>query len=324
LGGLQDLNGLTASLKEVGIGHLGLHSDDFLVDGQASALLHAFEKGDWIQNGVDITLEIDAHAANTPVSAIDAGLSNNAALNDLLHSGLDILSQTHLGQDQTWGSLIGTLQDAGLGNVEIESKANVHIGDDLSAALYESGMLHALPDAHVEIDVAANTKLLSTSLKAMADLGVDKVHAEDKVFVKLGVAEGELAGMHDLFSAFGLDTPATSTSSAAATDHKLFDNGGKGAGLVLDQQSANTLGISADHLTAGHFSEAKVSNLVDQLSKLGITEVDVVNNNTTQVFHIETTGVVAQTPVPTVQVLGSDHADGHIFDLDIKNKPIGH
>ena len=250
------------------------------------------------------------------MSAIDAGLSDNAALNDLLHNGMDLFSQTHLGQGQTWGSLIGTLNDAGLGNVEIESNANVHIGDDLSAALYESGMLHALPDASIEIDVAANTKLLSTSLKAMADLGVDKGHADDKVFVKLGVAEGELTGMHDLFSAFGLDT-------LAMAEHKLFDNQGKGAGLVLDQQSAQNLGITADHLSAGHFSEAKVADLVDQLSKLGITEVDVVNNTTTQVFHIEATTVVAQT-LPTFQVLGSDHADGHIFDLDIKNKPVGH
>jgi hypothetical protein len=177
-------------------------------------------------------------------------------------------------------------------------------------------MLHALPDANLAIDVAASTKLLSTSLKAMADLGVDKVHADEKVFVKLGVAEGELAGMHDLFSAFGLDTPASA-------DHKLFDNNGNGAGLVLDQQSAQKLGITADQLSDGHFSEARVADLVEQLSKLGITEVDVVNNATTQVFHIESTGVVAQT-LPTVEVLGSDYADGHIFDLDIKNKPIGH
>ena len=123
--------------------------------------------------------------------------------------------------------------------------------------------------------------------------------------------------MHDLFSAFGLDTPASA-------DHKLFDNNSKGAGLVLDQQSAQNLGITADQLNgAVHFSEARVADLVEQLSKLGITEVDVVNNATTQVFHIESTGVVAQT-VPTVEVLGSDYADGHIFDLDIKNKPTGH
>ena len=309
LGGLQDLNALTASLKEVGIDHLGLHSSDLFANGQSTDLLSAFENNDWLKNGVDVTLEINDQASST-VSAMDAGLSDNAALNAMLHNGMTI------GDGQTWGSLIGALHESGLGNVEIESNANVHIGDDLSAALFESGMLHALPDANIEIDVAASIKLLSTSLKAMAELGVDKVHADEKVFVKLGVAEGELAGMHDLFSAFGLDTPAS-------VDHKLFDNNGNGAGLVLDQQSAQKLGITADQLSDGHFSEARVADLVEQLSKLGITEVDVVNNATTQVFHIESTGVVAQT-LPTVQVLGSDHADGHIFDLDIKNKPIGH
>jgi hypothetical protein len=159
-------------------------------------------------------------------------------------------------------------------------------------------MLHALPEANIEIDVAEQVKLLNTSLKAMSDLGVDKVHASDMVYVKLGVTEGELAGMHDLFSAFGLDS---------AGNHSLFAKNQQ-AGLVLDESTFSSLGAVG------------VQELVGQLSKLGFTEIDVLGDNSVQqVFSI-----TAQTPVDsTVTLLGGVNADlAGVFDPDIFNKPI--
>jgi hypothetical protein len=304
---LQDLSSLTAILKDAGVDSLGLHSSEMVnAQGQETDLFKAFESLDWLQNGVDVTLEIDNKA---PSASAASGLSDNAALNDLVNHGIQFAD------GQSWGSLIETLHESGLGRVEVESNANLHIGDDLSAALYEAGMLHALPEANIEIDVAEQVKLLNTSLKAMSDLGVDKVHAFDKVYVKLGIAESELAGMHDLFSAFGLD-------SNTAAPHKLFDNNGQGAGLVLDDTTAKAMGIGGDHV-----DEAKVADLVKQLSKLGITEVDVVSGNEAahkvDVYHID---VVAQTPVlaTPVEVLGVNDDLSHVFDPDILNKTIKH
>ena len=306
---LKDLNKLTTILKDAGVANLGLQSDELLgKDGQPTDLFKAFETHDWIQNGVDVALEINN---STPTADIaTSGLSDNAALNEILN-GIQLTG------GETWGSLLQTLSDAGLGRIEVESKASVHITDDLSAALYESGMLHALPDAYIEIDVAASTKLLSTSLKAMADLGVDKVHASDMVYVKLGVTANELSGIHDLFSAFGLD-------SKAAAGKALFDNSGKGAGLVLDDATAKALGIVSQHI-----DEAKVADLVQQLSKLGITEVDVVHvhdgaeSHQVDVFQIQpVSGVVAQAPILTeVKLLGVNEDVSHAFDQDILNKP---
>ena len=303
---LQDLNSLTAILKDAGVDSLGLHSSEMVnAQGQETDLFKAFESLDWIQNGVDVTLEIDNTVPSAPATS---GLSDNAALNDLVNHGIQFAD------GQSWGSLLETLHESGLGRVEVESTANLHIGDDLSAALYEAGMLHALPEANIEIDVAEQVKLLNTSLKAMSDLGVDKVHASDKVYVKLGIAESELAGMHDLFSAFGLD-------SNTAAPHTLFDKE-KGAGLVLDDTMAKAMGISGDHV-----DEAKVADLVKQLSKLGITEVDVVSGNEAahkvDVYHID---VVAQTPVlaTPVELLGVNDDLSHVFDPDILNKPIKH
>ena len=318
---LQDLSALTHTLKDAGIDHLGLHTSELVAAGKETSLFKALENSDWIKNGVDVTLEVDDKTLPTTHAPTD--FSNISALNELVHNGLDLLDKTHLAQNETWGSLIKTLHEAGLGDVNIQSGVgNVHINDDLSAALYESGMLQAVPDARIEIDAVGSSKLLETSLKAMADLGVDKVHANDKVFVKLGVSESELSSIHDLFSAFGLDSNAT-------VDHSLFDNNGKGAGLVMDQKTAQTFGITGDQV-----DEAKVTDLVHQLSKLGITELDVVHvssdgaTNSTDVFHIDQAAVaapVAQTPVITkVEVLGASDDVSHAFDLDILNKNIKH
>ena len=321
IGNVIDLNELTSTLNASGISHLGIHSRDFETTGTnnssvndviGSHLLKAFEDPDWVTNGVDIKLEIDDGRASANEFLTNAKQSDNLALNKIVQHGVDLLPP-QLSNDATWKDLIDVLKSSGLGDVEVESNANLHIGDELSAALYESGMLHALPDANIEIDVAANTKLLSTSLKAMADLGVDKVNATEKVFVKLGVTESELSGIQDLFSAFGLDS-----TDKSIQDQKIFANK---AGLVLDQASAEALGFKYSEVEQPESAdEAKVTDLMQQLSKLGITEVDVVGTNSTDVHvYSMSEGAVAQTTITTtVDLLGVSNVHEDIFDQEIK------
>ena len=325
IGNVTDLNELTSTLNASGISHLGIHSSDFETTGTnnssvndviGSHLLKAFEDPDWVTNGVDIKLEIDDRQASANEFLTNAKQSDNLALNKIVQHGIDLLPHegTQLSNDATWHDLVDVLKSSGLGDVEVESNANLHIGDELSAALYESGMLHALPDANIEIDVAANTKLLSTSLKAMADLGVDKVnYSAEKVFVKLGVTENELSGIHDLFSAFGLDN-----AGKTPQDQKIFANK---AGLVLDQTSAEALGFKySDVGLPDAADEAKVTGLMQQLSKLGITEVDVVGTNSAEVHvYSISEGTVAQTSTTTtVELLGTSNVHEDIFDQEIK------
>jgi hypothetical protein len=202
--------------------------------------------------------------------------------------------------------LIDTLQAAGLGNVELETSAKVHISDDLSAALYESGMLHALPDAAIAIDAGVN-KVLNTSLKAMADLGVDSVNTNQKVYVELGLSVDDaqtLAELGDVFSAFGLDSPAPDT--------QLF--GAQGAGLVVDQATFDNF---------NSMDPAMVEVLLGDLNKLGFTEVDVMG--ATEVSAVYQINVTAQTPVLSqVALIGTNAINdlAHVFDPDILNKPL--
>jgi hypothetical protein len=280
-------------------------------ESQAGALINAglsFAEDDTIK------LIIESADATSVESLTGPAQSDNLALNKIIEQGVDILAKTNLADGATWDTLIETLKHAGLDNIEVESTANLHIGDELSAALYESGMLHALPDANIEIDVGADTRLLSTSLKAMADLGVDKVnYSGEKVFVKLGVTENELSGIHDLLSAFGLDNAGKSPQ-----DQKIF---AKEAGLVLDQTSAEALGFKySDFGLPETADEAKVTDLMQQLSKLGITEVDVVGTNSTDVHvYSMSEGAVAQTTITTtVDLLGVSNVHEDIFDQEIK------
>ena len=255
----------------------------------------------------DSQLNIDADLLSR-LDSVDWSSNAGTDLNDVLNmvaGGVDVLADVRLDPQATWGDLIDTLQDAGLGNVALEATAKVHISDDLSAALYESGMLHALPDAAIAIDAGAN-KVLNTSLKAMADLGVDSVNTDHKVYVELGLKPEDahnLADLGDLFSAFGLDN--------AAPDTHLFT---KGAGLVVDQ-------ATFDHFSS--MDAASVQALLGDLSKLGFTEVDVMGAS--QVSAVYDIKVTAQTPVLSqVAIIGTDAINdlAHVFDPDILNKPV--
>ncbi len=280
-----------------GFEHLGFLSSDLQ---QNQNLLAAVENFDWAHSGLKFTVEVDSMTS----------VANHDSLSDVFNAitGIDLITGTGLTDGETWGTLLHTLQQSGLGDIDVQKNAGntVHISDDLSAALYESGMLHALPDAAIAIDAGAN-KVLNTSLKAMADLGVDSVNADHKVYVELGIQVADihtLADLGDLFSAFGLDS--------SVPDTQLF--GTQGAGLVVNQ-------AAFDHFSA--MSPADVQTLLGELSKLGFTEVDVMG--TSQVSAVYNINVTAQTPVLSqVAIIGADTTNDltHVFDPDILTRTV--
>ena len=294
----QSIQSLQKALSDSGIDHLAIDSSSLSANSNYLDVLSL------INNGLDLTLKVD----NTTSLVAGAAHNNLSNIIDIIDGGLDLLSATHITAGETWGTLLQTLHDAGLGRIEVERTANLHIADDLSAALYESGMLRALPEAHIEIDVAAGIKVLNTSLSAMAALGVDQVNASSKVYVDLGINAADLTDMHDLFAAFGLDQPN-------APAHDLF--AGKGAGLVVDKTTASNWGFDGN--TINH---SVVDDLVAKLSKLGITQIDVVDATAHTVADVY--NITPQTPVHVdIQVLGSDaSAIAHIFDTDILHKQV--
>jgi hypothetical protein len=289
---IDNIANIAQSLSEAGIDHVGLDSANL---SSNLDYLHALN---WIENGLDLTLKIDALGstpATNPIQDVYQTLK-------MVDGGVDFLSNSNLSPNETWGDLIKTLHDSGLGHVDIESGSSVHIKDDLASALYESGMLSAMPDANVEID-ANGVKLLNSSLKAMSALGVDQVHTDQQqVFVGLG--QHNVTDVKDLVNIL-----------SSFTDKPLFADTASDAhtGLLVDKTTADTI-----------FNEANASEILSTLQKLGFTEVDVVSGTGNKV-DVASHNLVAQTPVThiDVQVLGMDANDLlHAVDPDILHKPI--
>jgi hypothetical protein len=321
---LSDLNQLTTSLKDAGVDNLGLHSSELFANG--SNLLSAFENNDWIKNGVNVTLDID------PINTAGGAQPNQNLDQMLVKNGVSLLTGTNLSANETMGSLIKTLHDSGLGAIHIEPTAKVVVGDELASALHDAGMLQALPESKLVLD-AGQHALLNTSLKAMADMGVGEVDANADVFVKLGVTAQELSNMPDLYTALGIDPNAPSManifkfSGNAAVTHQ--------ASLVMDADTAAALGISGP--TQGPtsntsssvaqtgsttnikpYNDTNVKALVEEMSKLGFTKVDVVSaNKQVQEYTIDSNKMTISTPVTvapsstTATLLGTHYDEIH-------------
>jgi hypothetical protein len=212
--------------------------------------------------------------------------------------GVDVLSQ-YTTPDK-FGDLISALTDSGVADYVVES-GSVEIRDPLLAALVDAGMLQALPQANLIIDATASGDHLFTSLKAMSELGIDKINiTENKVYVDLGLPVGDTNAIAEIKSILlGLD-PSNQAKP-------IFDQG-YGA-LVLTNDMAQRI-YDAGGLDA---------EIVQGLLNLGIKEVDILAG-TSQTAQTEIINAVAQSqPVPVeVKVIGQaedpalyDHLQPH-------------
>jgi hypothetical protein len=255
-------------LKAAGIDHISLGMTD-MTSAEQSAL-NALTSA-----GLDFKLVDTSSYAIQNLGTTLAGIVNH---------GIEF------GQDQSMGSLFEALSESGLARIDLTQPAAanqlVSITDDLASALYEAGMLHALPEAGIEITVR-DTATMHTSFKAMAELGVDKVASDlasnGLLHVNLGTTVDDLASLLQSFVA---------QDSNVATQ-KVFDHAAE-----LD------VGALAGTATTAQTLQALLeSGLGSQLHDLGITKV------------------VAQVAQPAVTTLGAAYDNGNmVFDLDILSR----
>ncbi|MEO0002664.1 MAG: hypothetical protein RLZZ22_356, partial [Pseudomonadota bacterium] len=240
LPGSQNLQGIASALAAAGIDHISVAQsqlDGLASDAALTALLNA---------GLDLDLRVDGTVAADHVRFEQAV--------DLVKNGVDLLPDTLAGADLD--TLVQTLEASGLHSIDLQANASVTIGDDLAAALHDAGLLTALPQADIWLDTSAAQ--LQTSLKAMADLGVDKVASTIEVEVRLGADLGELA---TLLQSFVEDDGTSATKP-------LFDHLAQlDVGIVADdaavQQTLSQAGV------AQQLHDLGVSKVVAQVEVLG-------------------------------------------------------
>jgi len=284
-----DLTALATALGTAGIDHLGVTGGGLALDlSQAQALAGA---GLDFASAADITLDVDA--AQAVQLAGDPSLLAALHVDHLDVAGAVEISETQAGalvgagvdfaeaNDVTYeafdkaearlidpadiraeAELLSELRDAHVGADDDGTGGTFRIEDGAHHALAESGLLRAFTADHLVIDGTGSADTLHATLKDIADMGVDEVQLADghgaPVYVELGLdgeGAGEIAALLRSLDA-GKDGP-----------EPLFQGNDKVA-LVLDADAAHQL--------------AEVDGAIEQLKAIGITEIDVLADDSGQ------------------------------------------
>ena len=151
-------------------------------------------------------------------------------------------------------------QDA-VSAVAVSGDANFAIDDAMVSALLDAGLMTVNTASTIEVDTDAEH--LSTSLKQLADIGVDKVvTTQDVVYVDLGDHVSDVDALSVLLSNLAADNVSTKfvqTDGEAVTE----------VGLVLTSDQAGLASAIESN-----------SSVLDQLTSAGITELLVACDDT--------------------------------------------
>lgn len=226
---LWDLERLGSSLSTAGIDHFGLDQPLDSYDAATQAYMTQITH----ETGISFVYDPQAPTAAEAYSgfAQDAVHPDNGLVQSIV-------------------SAFEQLEDHGHGG-------QVIVQDDVIPALAESGALRAYTADTLVVDGQHSGDLLLTTLKDIADLGVDHVVVSPTpgpAYVDIGKFTGdELSQVKSLFAE--LDANVTGT--------KIFEGNAKIA-LVVDEDVAHAL--------------SQVNGSMEKLASLGFTEVDVLMN----------------------------------------------
>lgn len=201
-------------------------------------------------------------------------------------TGLDfVFDPTPASAGPDFGSLISLLE--GVQPVEATVAGVVAVSDAATASLIQSGALQSFLGETLVVDATDSGDKMLTSLKSLADLGVDSVllpHGDAPVYVDLG---------------FGSATPSTAeltqllnTVDPSGAHEPLF-TGATHVGLVVDQASLDAL--------------AGVDGSLTHLADLGFTEIDVLGGTSVP-------DALANDPHVEVKIIGPDGDTAELYD----------
>jgi hypothetical protein len=162
--------------------------------------------------------------------------------------------------------LIDALSASGVASLVVEPNNHVSLSDSLARALVQSGMLSALPDTNLVLDATSSGNLIQTSLKDMAQIGVDSINLAasadgNKFYLNLGESLTDANAVNEFMNLIDEIDPSLKplfSGNALATK-----------ALVLDADTAMSL------TDKGVLNDSLVANL----AKIGITEIDVVGTD---------------------------------------------
>jgi len=293
------------------------------VVSQANAAMPSYLGQDWMslsdiaslydatQQHSSVTLHTDA---NQGLVNFDIELKNelitlakmpqfSGATYEAALKGIDLLSKYTT--PELMGDLINTLSNFGVGNFVVDA-SSMQISDNLVRELVDAGMLEALTSSNLSIDVSHSflnqSSYLYTTLKTMADLGVDKVHVNDgvsQIYIDLGLPTDDPNAINDIRALLETLDPANGAKLVQG------DLSSQDFTLVISSGLANT--IKNTNAEGNGFTKADL----DAMGKLGINSIAILDpDDSSSVTKTDIFGnqVVAQIPLdklPDVQIIGS-------------------
>lgn len=201
-------------------------------------------------NGLSQLAEVATLAGTAGVDLAAQGL-DNVSLNLAGQTQLDALLAANVGSNSSLDQSLSAVRNDGLSvtTIDIGSIAAVHLTDSQASALLQDG-LHFAANDMIEVQAAAGSTHLSTSLKDLQKLGVDMV-----------TVTGAAAGA-DLHVALG---------EGAAIN---FTNG-----LLPSFGADSALNVTLDVTNASQLAEvATLASDINKLGQAGIDQIDMASN----------------------------------------------
>jgi hypothetical protein len=178
------------------------------------------------------------------------------------------------------------------------------MSDVLASSLNQAGILQVSSNSQVSITANPSDDHIYTTLKEMADLHISQLNLSQtrEAYVDLGLSSNDPSALADLKSILNQLIPDSVNPT-----------------LKLDGQNNPHLAllISNDIATQIEQSGGINAEMINQMTKLGINEIDIMANEGDTTHHqiLSEDAVVAQTPVATVEIktIGAD-SDATAFD----------
>jgi hypothetical protein len=195
------------------------------------------------------------------------------------------------------------LVHSGIANLTLDAGA-IDMSDVLAANLTHAGILRGSTHSQVSITVNPNDDHIYTTLKEMADLHISHLNLGQitEAYVDLGLPNNDslaLANLKSILNELILDSV-----------HPM---------LQLNGQNNSHLTLLISNDVAAQIEQLGGINteMIDQMTQLGINEIDILASAGDATHHqiLSQDAVVAQTPVPTIEIktIGAD-TDATAFD----------
>ena len=195
------------------------------------------------------------------------------------------------------------LVHSGIANLTLDAGA-IDMSDVLAANLTHAGILRGSTHSQVSITVNPNDDHIYTTLKEMADLHISHLNIGQitEAYVDLGLPNNDSLALANLKSILNELIPDSV--------HPMLQLNGQ-------NNSHLTLLISNDVAAQIEQLGGISTEMIDQMTQLGINEIDILASAGDAMHHqiLSQDAVVAQTPVPTIEIktIGAD-TDATAFD----------